>query len=199
MNGPRSQRPPGVSGFGSLVGAVVVIVLLISASAVIEPLGQGEDQRFQAGGGGGSEDVMPAPSAPLPVDVLDLAEKVEREPWDQVARLELANLLADLGEFEVAAAHYEQYLTYNSSSQAVWNMLATVYASDGAWDKVADTNRRLLARFPRDDWAMYNLGAALANQGYYDDARTWLTRAVEQGRPDVARRAASAMERLADR
>lgn len=162
-----------------------------------------------AGGGGGSTamsedstDVVSTNPLATPVGLdrklEELTDQVRRQPWALDQLLELAQLLDDSHRPLEAAQQYERYLTARPHSRSVWLLLTNAYGTMGDWSQAADASHRLLRQFPDDPWAMYNLGAALANQGRYEDARGWWERVLEGEDSAMTKRALTALERLAD-
>lgn len=195
------------------VGPVVVLLgistLLVLGIGLRRGSADGPDRRPTSAGGGGASPVTVPDSADVAADsaapsdgslehkLEELTERVRREPWELEQLLELARLLDESQRPIQAAEEYERYLAARPHSRSVWLLLANAYATTGNWSQAADASHRLLRRFPEDPWAMYNLGAALANQGRYEDARGWWERVLEGDDSAMTRRALTALDRLA--
>ncbi len=209
MNGEAPHAQVKI-GLGSLLMVVVVsaAVLWISGRDSVEgPI----PHVSAAGGGGGAPSVVAGPEAVryvVPATTLvmvapefqdrleDLSKAADASPWEAHTVLELARLLDDADRPARAAVEYDRYVRLNPDSRAGWLYLANAHATAGDWAQAAQTSHRMLARFPESPPAMYNLGAALANQGSYEDARGWWERVLEGGDTVMIRRALKALERL---
>ena len=73
-----------------------------------------------------------------------------------------------------AAAALERAVAADPGRRQPWLDLALAYGAAEDWDAVADASRRMLQRFPADDEAHYNLGAAHANASRFAEAITFL-------------------------
>ena len=163
-----------------------------------------------AGGGGGAApadaegDALPPGRRPISVpdayrdQMTSLWTTLEKHPHDTGALLRMGRLMQDVGEPAEAAGFYERYLQLLPESQAVWLRLANTYGAASDWNRAADASFRMLERFPNDAAAMYSLGAALANQGRYDDARGWWEKVLLADDPVLMGRALRALEQLSE-
>ncbi|NNM33480.1 MAG: tetratricopeptide repeat protein [Gemmatimonadetes bacterium] len=163
-----------------------------------------------AGGGGGTAppdaegDALPPGRRPVAVpeayrdQLSNLWSTLEQHPHDTGALLRMGRLMQDVGEPAEAAGFYERYLQLLPESQPVWLRLANTYGAASDWNRAADASFRMLERFPNDAAAMYSLGAALANQGRYDDARGWWEKVLLADDPVLMGRALRALEQLSE-
>ena len=163
-----------------------------------------------AGGGGGAPpadamgDALPPGRRPVAVpdayrdQLSNLWGTLEKHPHDTGALLRMGRLMQDVGEPAEAAGFYERYLQLLPESQAVWLRLANTYGAASDWNRAADASFRMLERFPNDAAAMYSLGAALANQGRYEDARGWWEKVLLADDPVLMGRALRALEQLSE-
>jgi cytochrome c-type biogenesis protein CcmH/NrfG len=163
-----------------------------------------------AGGGGGAAppdaegDALPPGRRPIAVpeayrdQLSGLWSTLEQHPHDTGALLRMGRLMQDVGEPAEAAGYYERYLQLLPESKAVWLRLANTYGAASDWNRSADASFRMMERFPNDAAAMYSLGAALANQGRYDDARGWWEKVLLADDPVLMGRALRALEQLSE-
>ena len=203
----KPQRTLLASGIGAAA------ILLLGACG-----GQSEDPVSEPilavsqgiGGGGGSPpaeaqgDALPAGRPPLEVaaqyrlQMDELWGTLEKHPHDGGALLRMGQLMQDAGQPREAAYYYERYLQILPESQPVWLRLANTYGAASDWPRAAEASSRMLERFPTDASAMYSLGAALANQGQYDDARSWWEKVLQADDAVMTGRALRALERLSE-
>ncbi|MGI9629014.1 MAG: tetratricopeptide repeat protein [Longimicrobiales bacterium] len=210
-----SPRRPPRGSLGSLAGPIV-----LGAAIVFIAAGGPQDRAYSAeelqamgaaaGGGGGAPppdaqgDALPPGGAPARVSaalqgrVNELWYELEKRPHDGGALLRMGQLMEDAGRPRQAAHYYERYLQIIPQSQAVWLLLGNSYSAASDWRRAADASERMLARFPDDAAAMYSLGAALANQGRFEDARGWWERVLLVNDPVMMGRALRALEQLAE-
>ena len=197
----------------SLGVAAVAAALLVTSSCDSASQRATESQvprDLAAGGGGGAPppeaqgDAFPPARTPVAVAgrfqsrMDELWTNLEKRPHDTGALLRMGQLMQDAGHPREAAHYFERYLQIQPNAQAVWLLLANTYGAASDWQRAADASSRMLDRFPGDASAMYSLGAALANQGHYEDARGWWERVLEADDPVMTGRALRALERLSE-
>lgn len=197
-----------------VVGAFAAVLLLIVTQAC-RPDTEALDERAvatlaEAGGGGGTAppeaegDALPPGPRRTPVPEAyqtqfnDLWSTLQKRPHETGALLRMGRLMQDVGRPREAAHYYERYIQLLPESDAVWLRLVNSYGAATDWHRAADASRRMLERFPSNASAMYSLGAALANQGEYDDARGWWEKVLLADDPVLMGRALRALEQLAE-
>ena len=210
-----SDRQSRTRRVGALTGpfALAAALVFIAACGPQDRAYSAEELQAMgpaAGGGGGAPpadaqgDALPAVGAPIEVSaalqdrVNELWAELEKRPHDGGALLRMGQLMQDAGRPRQAAHYYERYLQILPASQAVWLLLGNSYSAASDWRRAADASERMLARFPDDAAAMYSLGAALANQGRFEDARGWWERVLLADDPVMMGRALRALEQLAE-
>lgn len=109
--------------------------------------------------------------------VVALERAIEADPKHAKAHNNLALASIDLGEFELAEAHYRESLALEPQP-AIYNDLGYVLESQGLHDDAADLYRKALALDPESASANYNLGAALARLGEFEEAEQYLRTAL---------------------
>lgn len=195
-----------------LLPALMLLILTGACESAERDGNEGATQAAfaEAGGGGGTVppdaegDALPPGRRPTTVPEAyqdqfnSLWATLQKRPHETGALLRMGQLMQDVGRPREAAHYYERYLQLLPDSDAVWLRLANSYGAALDWNRAADASRRMLERFPGDASAMYSLGAALANQGQYDDARGWWEKVLLADDPVLMGRALRALEQLAE-
>jgi Flp pilus assembly protein TadD len=144
------------------------------------------------------------------VVALEKAVEVDPKHWKSHNNLALASI--DLGEFEVAEAHYRESLAIEPQA-SIYNDLGFVLARQGLPEEAAEMYRKSLELEPDSATAHYNLAASLAGSGELTEAETHLRAAIglkpsspayaalskvltEMGRTDEAREALASAQAL---
>jgi tetratricopeptide (TPR) repeat protein len=128
-----------------------------------------------------------------------LEDRLAEDPADTDALLRSAVLLQDAHQPAEAAQRYRRLLAIDPRNRQAWLDLANVAAEAGDWPGALEATEGLLAAFPDDPEGLWNLGAIHANQNRTEEARAAWRRAAEQtADPEIAGRAADALERIGD-
>lgn len=123
--------------------------------------------------------------------------RVESNPADTAALLELARLLHDAHRPQEAAISYAKYLEANPGNREAWFDLADSYGRAGDWPAALRVMQSVLEREPDDPAALYNLGVIELQLGNAPAARAWWEKAGAQERdPGTAQRAREALAGL---
>ncbi len=139
------------------------------------------------------ENVSPAVHARL----MTLRAAVEDAPDDADAQLELARFLQDAHRYNEAAEAYEAALLLAPDGRQPWLDLANVYGANGAWEAAADAADRMAQVFPNDGAALYNAGAAFANDNQIELAQARFEAAALAPDSAMAVQARASLVRLA--
>lgn len=115
------------------------------------------------------------------VEVAALEEGLNNAPSDTVALARLGSLLHMAHQPAKAIPYLERYTAINQTNREVWFQLVAAYGALENWGKALETTMAILASWPDDPEAMYNVGAIHANQGDYEEARRWWERVRDQG------------------
>jgi Flp pilus assembly protein TadD len=110
------------------------------------------------------------------VVALEKALDVDPRHWKAHNNMALASI--DIGEFELAEAHYRESLAIEPQP-AIYNDLGYVLERQGMLEEATDAYRQSLELDPASASARYNLGAALARSGDFAEAERQLRLAVE--------------------
>lgn len=108
-----------------------------------------------------------------------LTECLERDASQNVARMELANILARSGRTQRAIELFEAALKISPSRAALHNNLATACFAEGNLERAERHYRRAVAIDGHYFGAWFNLGRVLAGMQRKGDAKTALLRARE--------------------
>ena len=131
------------------------------------------------------------------IKVQQLTQKLESDPADSSAVLELARYLQDAHQLEQAINYYKRYLETDPSNLQAWLDLAQCFAQLKQWDDALHSTKTILEISPDFPPALYNLGALYANQNRYEEARAWWKKAsTQQDNPDISTRATHSLLQL---
>ena len=110
--------------------------------------------------------------------VVSLQKAIEVDPkhWKSHNNMALASV--DLGELEVAEAHYRESLAIEPQA-AIYNDLGFVLARQGLPHEAAEMYRESLELDPESATAHYNLAVSLAGTGELAEAETHLRSSIE--------------------
>lgn len=114
-------------------------------------------------------------------EVAALEGRLNDAPGDTLALGRLGALLHMAHQPVEAIPYLERYTAINQKNREVWLQLVTSYAAVENWDKAVEATMAMLAGWPDDPEAMYNLGAIHANQGDFKEARRWWKKVGNQG------------------
>lgn len=106
---------------------------------------------------------------------LEKALAIDPKHWKAHNNLALASI--DLGELEVAEAHYRESLAIKPQPE-IYNDLGFVLDREGMSEEAAEAYRKALELDPGSASANYNLGASLARDGEFARAESHLRAAI---------------------
>jgi Flp pilus assembly protein TadD len=109
------------------------------------------------------------------VVALEKALAIDPKHWKSHNNLALASI--DLGELEVAEAHYRDSLALKQQP-AIYNDLGFVLERQGLLDEAAGAYREAIKLDPGSASAHYNFGSLLARSGRFAEAESHLRRAL---------------------
>jgi Flp pilus assembly protein TadD len=110
------------------------------------------------------------------VIALEKALEVDPKHWKAHNNLALASI--DLGELEVAEAHFRESLAIRPQP-AIYNDLGFVLEREGLPDEAVAMYRKAVKLDPKSASANYNLGSFLARSGKHAEAVGYLRAAIE--------------------
>jgi tetratricopeptide (TPR) repeat protein len=111
--------------------------------------------------------------------VLALEKALEVDPKHWKAHNNMALASVDLGEFEVAEAHYRESLALEPQP-AIYNDLGFVLARQGLPEEAAEMYRKALESDPDSATAHYNLAVSLAGSGELAEAEDHFRATIEK-------------------
>jgi hypothetical protein len=101
----------------------------------------------------------------------ELEKDVNENPSDTVKLRNYADFLAASHKMNEAIPYYEKILEINPKRADVRFALAVIYYNKQDFAKCEDENQKVLTFDPRNQMALYNLGAIAATQGRKDKAK----------------------------
>ncbi len=136
----------------------------------------------------------PVGAAPMIGRINDLKRRLQADPRDTAAAVELANLYHDAGMYRQAIGLYEQALAITPDEPDILTDLGICYQSVRDNDRALELFARAQSIDPKHWQSLYNSVVVLAFQlGRLDEAEASLTRleAVRPGLPQTAELAAA--------
>lgn len=109
--------------------------------------------------------------APVMQKLEELNERIDNDPNDFHAYLELGGMYATIGRYEEASEYFESYVELQPDDGRVKIALAEMYANAGNTEKAKFHLEEALKLDPNDEFALYNLGIILASTGDKNGAR----------------------------
>ncbi|MCH7618620.1 MAG: tetratricopeptide repeat protein [Candidatus Marinimicrobia bacterium] len=125
------------------------------------------------------EDAM----APVMQKLDELNERIENDPDDFHAYLELGGMYATIGRYEEASEYFVEYLRIQPDDVRVRIALAEMYANAEEVEKAKSQLQTALKSDPDDEFALYNLGVILASMGDKEGARVQWQKVIDKN-PD---------------
>jgi tetratricopeptide (TPR) repeat protein len=125
-------------------------------------------------------------AAPEQQQRADLARQtLERDSTNLAARIELANVLYDTGNWSEAIVHYQSALRQDPNRSTTMVDLGVCYYNLSQFAAAESLFRRAVEVDPHQSVAMFNLGIIAESQGRWDDAMREFHRALQAGPPDA--------------
>lgn len=121
--------------------------------------------------------------APVMQKLEELNDRIDSDPNDFHAYLELGSMYATIGRYEEASEYFESYVELQPDDGRVKISLAEMYANSGNTEKAKFHLEEALRVDPKDEFALYNLGIILATMGDKTGAREAWEQLAEQN-PD---------------
>ncbi len=100
-----------------------------------------------------------------------LKEAVDNNPSDTLAMREYADFLSASHKMNEAITYYEKILKVDSKRSDIYFSLAIIYYNKQDLAKCEDVNNEVLSYEPKNQMALYNLGAIAATQGKNEKAK----------------------------
>ncbi len=103
----------------------------------------------------------------------ELKEAVDKNPADTLAMREYADFLSASHKMNEAITYYEKILNINPKRADVRFALAVIYFNKQDFQKCEDENNKVLTFDPKNQMALYNLGAIAATRGNKEKAKEY--------------------------
>jgi tetratricopeptide (TPR) repeat protein len=101
----------------------------------------------------------------------ELKEAVDSNPSDTLAMRNYADFLSASHKMNEAIPYYEKILEINPKRSDIYFSLALIYYNKQDFLKCEEANNKVLSFEPKNQMALYNLGAIAATQGKKDKAK----------------------------
>src|SRR3972149_4038689 len=101
----------------------------------------------------------------------ELKEAVDKNPSDTLAMRNYADFLSASHKMNEAISYYEKILEINPKRADIYFSLALIYYNKQDFAKCEEANNKVLSFDPKNQIALYNLGAIAATQGKTDKAK----------------------------
>lgn len=127
-----------------------------------------------------------------------LEDSLKTHPLDSMMVISAGNISYDLGKFEKAAIYYETFLSkIDPSNTAVRVDFAySLYKSGRAENGIAEL-KRILASYPNNQSALFNLAVMHLELGNTEQALEWFTKCQKADpQSEIGKRAAIAVNQL---
>jgi len=100
-----------------------------------------------------------------------LKEAVDKNPADTLAMRNYADFLSASHKMNEAIPYYQKILEINPKRSDIYFSLALIYYNKQDFAKCEEVNNKVLSFEPKNQMALYNLGAIAATQGKKDKAK----------------------------
>ena len=107
-----------------------------------------------------------------------------KDSTNVMARIELANVLYDTGNWSDAIVHYKSALRLDPNRSTTVVDLGVCFYNLGRFAAAESLFQHALVMDPHQAVAMFNLGIIAEGQGRFDEALSQFHRAMESGPPD---------------
>jgi len=110
--------------------------------------------------------------------LVELKEAVDKNPTDTLAMRNYADFVSASHKMNEAISYYEKILEINSKRTDIYFSLALIYYNKQDFAKCEEVNNKVLTYDPKNQMALYNLGAIAATQGRTDKAKEFWDKVV---------------------
>ena len=108
----------------------------------------------------------------------ELKEAVDSNPSDTLAMRNYADFLSASHKMDDAILYYNKILEINPKRSDIYFSLALIYYNKQDFAKCENENNKVLSYDPKNQMALYNLGAIAATQGKKDKAKEFWNKVV---------------------
>jgi cytochrome c-type biogenesis protein CcmH/NrfG len=173
--------------YGLLLVASIIILVVISGKQSNLPTNNTSDQNLnlpdddihnqlknQGTTSPGKENV----SEEYRKKIIELEQAVKQNPEDTISLRKYADYLAASHKMNEAITYYEQILKINPKRADIHFSLAIIYYNQQDFRKCEEENNKVLTFDPKNQMAIYNLGAIAATQGKVEEAKQFWNRVI---------------------
>ncbi len=107
-----------------------------------------------------------------------LKQAVDNNPSDTLAMREYADFLTASHKMNEAISYYEKILEINPNRADIRFSLAVIYFNKQDYQKCEDENNKVLTFDPKNQMALYNLGAIAATLGDKEKAKEYWNKVI---------------------
>jgi tetratricopeptide (TPR) repeat protein len=108
----------------------------------------------------------------------ELKDAVDKDPSDTLAMRNYADFLSASHKMNEAIQYYEKILNINPKRTDIYFSLALIYYNKQDLVMCEEVNNKVLTYDPKNQMALYNLGAIAATQGKTDKAKEFWNKVV---------------------
>jgi len=109
----------------------------------------------------------------------ELKTEVEKNPDDTLAIKRYADFLSAAHNMDDAITYYEKILKVDPKREDIHFALAVIYYHKQDYAKCEDENKQVLTFDPKNQMALYNLGAVAATRGEVNKAKDFWNQVIE--------------------
>jgi tetratricopeptide (TPR) repeat protein len=171
-----------------IIAVVAIIVLIIVGTQESSITGQApvtdnqkmpdDDVHKQLKNPGGNTPGKENVSEEYRKKLAELKEAVDSDPSDTLAMRNYADFLAASHKMNEAIPYYEKILEVNPKRADIYFSLALIYYNKQDFLKCEEANIKVLSFEPKNQMALYNLGAIAATQGKKDKAKEFWNKVI---------------------
>jgi len=126
-----------------------------------------------------------------------LKEAVDKNPSDTLAMREYADFLSASHKMNEAISYYEKILEINPKRADIRFSLAVIYFNKQDYQKCEDENNKVLTFDPKNQMALYNLGAIAATLGNREKAKEYWNKVISvNAETETGKLAAESLSKL---
>ena len=172
-----------------LIAAIAVVVLVIVATqnsdepkSEISEMNQNipnDDIHKNLMKQGGNQPSKENVSEEYRKKMAELKSEVEKNPDDTLALKKYADFLSAAHNMDDAITYYEKILKVDPKRADVHFALAVIYYHKQDLAKCEDENNKVLSFDPKNQMALYNLGAVAATKGEVDKAKDFWKQVID--------------------
>ena len=112
------------------------------------------------------------------IKLTKLKDAVDKNPADTLAMRNYADFLSASHKMNEAISYYEKILEINPKRSDIYFSLALIYYNKQDFGKCEEVNNKVLLFEPKNQMALYNLGAIAATQGKKDKAKEFWNKVI---------------------